>query len=82
MMINLKGYDTASTVTNTADDMVSYPGRNTSWKDLETARCKMACLQEPMSYVRTVWTEIPKYAHLFTMEKVTDYGKKYVNIYT
>jgi len=42
----------------------------------------MACLQEPMSYVRTVWTEIPKYAHLFNVEKVTDYGKKYANIYT
>jgi len=30
MMINLKGYDTASTVTNTAGDMVSYPRRKTS----------------------------------------------------
>jgi len=28
--INLMGYDTASTVTNSADDMVSYPKRNTS----------------------------------------------------
>jgi hypothetical protein len=30
MMINVKGYDNASTVANTAYDMVSYPRRNTS----------------------------------------------------
>jgi len=78
MKINLMGYDTASTVTNIADDMVSYPKRNTSWKDLENESCKMACLQEPMSCVCTVWTEIHRYAHLFT----TDYGNKYTNIYT
>lgn len=46
MKANLMGYDTASTVTDIADDTVLYPKRNTSWKDLETARCKMACLQK------------------------------------
>jgi hypothetical protein len=30
MKINLMGYDTASRVTNIADNMVSYPKRNTS----------------------------------------------------
>jgi len=54
MKINLMGYDTASTVTSNPDDMVSYPKRKSSRKDLETARCKMACLQKPMSYIYTV----------------------------
>jgi hypothetical protein len=30
MKINLMGYDNASTLTNIADNMVSYPKRNTS----------------------------------------------------
>jgi len=38
--------------------------------------------KKPISYVCTVRTETPKYAHLFTTEKVTDYGNKYTNIYT
>jgi len=41
----------------------------------------MACLLKPMNYVHIVRREIPKYAQ-FTTEKVTDYGNKYINIYT